>query len=81
MAGEVQFVTREPNERALDRGKLRRAHFRSKYQDNHLFLRTIDSVSSASNPFVVRFVDNRGPVTNLLPPKLYSTHPSAEVFS
>ena len=75
-------MTRKQYERVFsDRSKLRGAYFWFKSRDNLWWLGIIHTVGSANEPFVVRFLDEPGPVKILLRPELYSTDPSAERFS
>ena len=64
-----------------DPKKLRGAHLWYKDKDSHWWLGIIHTVGSTREPFVIRFLDDPGPVRLILRPELYSTDATAARFS
>ena len=52
-----------------------------KDKDSHWWLGIIHTVDSTREPFVIRFLDDPGPVRLILRPELYSTDATAARFS
>ena len=83
VANGYQFVTRQQFERVFlnDRDKLRGAYFWFRDRDLLWWLGIIHKVGSADEPYIVRFLDDPGPIRIALRYELYSTDPSAGRFS
>lgn len=79
--GKYLALRRRDERLSADASKLRGAHIWFKKDDNRLWMGILHEVGSTDRPFVVRLLDNPGPVKVTLQPTPYSTDRTAARMS